>query len=306
MKVGYSIILGEYIGAESLSYRDCEPFQVVCPNCREPLFKVVRKNGKGVMDSGNAETSYLSHYSKSSSFNTECELRVSSITATDKGRHNTISRDQRLSHFLEVFISALERDPYFIYRSGIAHSHKQINRSKGWRVFRDLHYNTAKNGNMATIDQFTEYAEFYLKESEDIGTIPKTGFSTATQIRIASDMMALLLTDKGKSNYKALYNHASVYLLQRCENRALCTTAESVEVTDNVVYFVSGLMRSGKAQGLQLIADMNASPINPPFVASPANYMLKVASEIAHEMVGALVRLPYFEILGERVKGEQE
>ena len=38
MKLGYSILLGETLDASALQYRDCERFQVVCPNCHEPIF----------------------------------------------------------------------------------------------------------------------------------------------------------------------------------------------------------------------------------------------------------------------------
>lgn len=42
MNLGYSILLGETLAALNLQYRDCERFQVVCPHCHEPIFKVRR------------------------------------------------------------------------------------------------------------------------------------------------------------------------------------------------------------------------------------------------------------------------
>ena len=293
MHTGYSILLGEYIEAEAISYRDCEPFQIVCPACHEPVFKVSRTTDK-------TDIEYLSHYKKDGSYDSQCELRVSSIQTKEKGKHNALSRDQKLSYFLSVFLSALERDPYISYGKGLKATHKQIDKSKAWRLFRDQHFESGRRGGIANRDQFKESAEFYLNDVSDIGGVPKTGFSSDTQTRIASDMMELLVTDKGRANYNALYNHAAIYLIQRCQNHAQGATAEAIEVMNNVAYFVSGLIRSGKKDGLQLIADMNASPIYPPYVQQPSTYVLKVAAEIGHEMVGVLLRLPYFELLKEK------
>ena len=283
MHTGYSILLGEYIDAKLISYRDCEPFQIVCPACNEPIFKVARSKEKGAVE-------YLSHYKKEGSYNSDCELRVSSISSTERGQHNSQSRDQKLSYFLSVFISALERDPYISYGKGIKHTHKQIDRSKAWRLFRDQHFESGRRGGIANREEFIKSAEFYLKESSDIGGVPNTGFSSATQIKIATDMMKLLVTNQGRPNYNALYNHSAIYLIQRCQNHAPGATTEGIEVMNNVAYFVSGLIRSGKKTGLQLIADMNATPIYPPYVEAPATYVLKVAAEIGHEMVGTLLR----------------
>ena len=43
MKLGYSLLLGEHIEAEWIEYTDCKVFQIVCPNCKEPIFKVFRQ-----------------------------------------------------------------------------------------------------------------------------------------------------------------------------------------------------------------------------------------------------------------------
>jgi len=66
------------------------------------------------------------------------------------------------------------------------------------------------------------------------------------------------------------------------------------------LFLLGSLIRSGKKSGMQLIADMSAIPIYPPYVQQPATYVLKVAAEIGHEMVGTLLRLPYFELLKEK------
>lgn len=297
MRTGYSILLGEYIDAEAISYRDCEPFQIVCPACNEPVFKVARSSDDGAIE-------YLSHYKQEGSYNSECTLRVSSIPSSERGQHNFQSRDQKLSYFLSIFRSALERDPYITYSKSLESSHKKINRSKALCFFREQHFQSFRKGGIAEETQFKNAAEFYLKEVSEFGDIPKTGFSVATQTRIAADMMRLLVTEQGKANYNALFNHSAVYLLQRCQAHAPGATAGSIEVMNNVAYFVSGLLMEGKKAGMQLIADMSATPIYPPYVEAPATYLLKVAAEIGHEMIGTLLRLPYFDLLKQKQLNE--
>jgi hypothetical protein len=293
MQTGYSILLGEYINADAISYRDCEPFQIVCPTCHEPVFKVARSADDNAIE-------YLSHYKQSGSYDSDCELRVASTPSSEREQHNSQSRDQKLSYFLSVFRSALEQDPYVSYSKGLEYSHKRINRSKALCLFREQHFEIGRKGGMAERTQFQDAAEFYLKEVSEFGGVPKTGFSMATQTRIASDMMKLLITGQGKPNYNALFNHSAVYLLQRYQTRASNETAERIEVAENIAYFVSGLIQSGKKAGMQLIADMHATPIYPPHVEAPATYLLKVATEIGHEMIGTLLRLPYFELLKQK------
>lgn len=295
MNTGYSLLLGEYIDADAIEYRDCEPFQIVCPNCKEPIFKATRSGEKDVIH-------YLSHYRKKGSYEADCILRVSAISAPDRQVRNTQSRDQKLSYFLKVFLDALERDPVMSYGKSLAATHKKINQSKAWRLFREQHFESGRKGGIAQESEFRESAAFYLKDISEIGGVPVTGFSTETQIRIATDIMKYLTSNPGRPNYYALYNHAAVYLIQRCQNSKPGTSAEGIEVMENVSYFLTGLIRTGKKAGLQIIADMNASPIYPPYVSSPSTYVLKVASEIGHEMIGTLLRLPYFELLKSQQK----
>lgn len=294
---GYSVLLGEYIDADNLSYEDCKPFQMICPCCKEPVFKV-SKAGKS------QSLEYLSHYNKDTSFEVDCKLRVDSISNAEHFEHNSLSRNQKLSHFLSVFIGALSGDPYMSYGKGLVKTHKIIDKSKAWQHFRDMCYVSSKKGGMALESLFQESADFYLKETEDIGGVPKTGFSMGTQARIANDMMTLLMSNKGRPNYNALYNHSVLHLLKRYENPANGLGDDGLEVMENVCYFINKLISSGKKEGMAIILQMRNTPIYPPFVEAPTSYLTKLASEISHEMIGTLLRLPYFKILSE-MQGKQ-
>ena len=54
MKYGFSLLLNEYIHPELVEYKDSKIFQIVCPECYEPIFKVNRNN----------KVTYFSHYKK--------------------------------------------------------------------------------------------------------------------------------------------------------------------------------------------------------------------------------------------------
>lgn len=290
MKTGYSILLGEFVNATSLAHRDCEPFQIVCPACREPLFKVERATHAEKID-------YLSHYQKTSSYVADCELRVAS-SASEQGKHNQDSRNQKLTYFLAVFSKALESDPYVTYSKGLENSHSLINRSKAWRFFREQCFSAARE--MAVEANFREYAEFYISEAFGKSGFPVTGFSVETQVRIACDMMKLLSTAPARPNYDKLFNHAAIHLIQRMSNPSETAAAADVKVMNNVLRFIGVLIQSGERAGMDALREMAATPIYPPFVERPSNYILKVASEIGHEIIGTLLRLPYFEILKAR------
>lgn len=290
MKTGYSILLGEFVDAKALEHRDCEPFQVVCAVCNEPLFKVERAAEA-------ASTEYLSHYRQGDSFDAACELRAQSKTQAERNKHNAESRDQKLKYFLSVFTSLLERDPYFSYGKGIETTHKQINRSNAWRFFRNEHLESARASGIGDRTEFRGMADFYIKEGYELQGFPSTGFSTTTQIRISSDLMGLLLSAPGKPNYEALFNHAAIYLLSRFSTPNPLATAEDNEVSNNIARFVMSLITFGKKAGMDALTEMAQTRLYPPYVERPSSYILKVASEISHEMIGTLLRLPYFMAL---------
>ena len=92
MRLGYSLLLGEYVEATDIDYEACRKFQVVCPICKEALFKA-----------GSAETKrqWLSHYAATQ--DSECELRVGRMTSQQVMAHNLVQRGQSLELFNSVF-----------------------------------------------------------------------------------------------------------------------------------------------------------------------------------------------------------
>lgn len=292
MYTGYSILLGEYIEAATLDYKDCEPFQVICPSCHEPLFKAVRQQGA-------KHIHYLSHYKKTGLYASECELRVSTISRTTIDKHNSKARDQKLQYFLSVFTSLLKQDPWMSYGEKFDSVHKQINKSKAWGIFRDGCHQSAALSDMRHFETFSSYAADYIKDISDFVTFPKTGFSIATQTRISFDMYGALLTDKCRSNYDALFNHSAMYLVSRIRS---ALNEPSDNLIDNMfnstlLQCIERLMHSNKERGIAVLKQMAETPVLPPYSLEKSNFLIKTAAEIAHESIGTLLRLPYFSLL---------
>ena len=62
MKTAFSLLLQGYLNPVELDYEDCRAFQIVCPACKEPVFKV----SGGIEDKA---TVYFSYYRKDETLN---------------------------------------------------------------------------------------------------------------------------------------------------------------------------------------------------------------------------------------------
>lgn len=103
MRLGYSMLHAEEVLAHDLDYGDCARYQVVCPNCREALFKRVREVAE------HAPTHYLAHYSAKTAEERQCEMRVSAMASAHLARTPVIGRGQSLGEFERSLHEAIVR-----------------------------------------------------------------------------------------------------------------------------------------------------------------------------------------------------
>lgn len=294
MKTGYSNLLGEYVASTGLSYGDCEAFQIVCPACREPVFKVTRptdQHGSDLVD-------YLSHYRRPDPAAQSCELRVDGLSSAHITQTNHQTRDQRLAYFLDVFREMLPCDPFVRYTKSLQKTHQWLGRSEAWRAMRTRHYQAATAG-FARSPEFHETARLFCRDSADNGNLINTTFAVDKQIDIAADMMATISTLPSRSSYNALFNHAGIVLIQECHRSDRVADDAEQQMFDTMGWFLSAIAEGGKL-GERALRRMPRTSLGPPFLERPGTYALKIASEIAYHMAGTLVRLPYFEFLKER------
>lgn len=285
MKIGYSNLLGEHLQADQLVHRDCEPFQVVCPACREPIFKVER-NGEG------DGIHYLSHYAAAKSFQEDCELRVSHLATEFMSKGNQSSRDQRLQYFLQVLRDLVARDK--IYKGSPDKSQKMLNRSKAISWLRLQHYEMARKIAWSQAD-FREAVAGYMNDLTSQGAILDTAFAATVQERISFDIWHSLTSPNARSNYEFLFNHGYVKLLTRLE---VANDGRAAPKGQSHMYqHLAGLVSASRKGGMQMIADMSHFKVGPPFAIEGMTLLGKAMAEITHEMIGSLVALPYFDVL---------
>lgn len=287
MKSGYSILLGEHIDASDIEYRDCEPFQIVCPACNEPLFKVKRTSD------GN-DVHYLSHYNADNSYSGDCELRVTSHSQNEVNKQNKIARDQRLTFFISVLREMIGR--HEMYKTGTTASQKMLSKSKALSWLCDVMYKNSVE-NLRSDDVLSEIADEYVKDVNEVGAPLHTTFSYAVQKRIAHDMWMYLLSAKGESNFRFLFNHAYIVVVQRLNTHLPNESQGAIAFMNSMLGYLAKIPQTSKDGGMRLLAEMASRPIGPPYAIEGSNYFNKAASEISHEMMGCLLGLPYFEFL---------
>lgn len=292
MKIGYSLLLGEYINAEGINYTDCKNFQIVCPSCKEPVFKAKREL--------NSSTShYLSHYNKDKSYADECELRVSKISQKDIQSLNNEARNQKLEYFLNVLKDTILEHEYDQGESlelSILLL-KKIGNSAAIQFFRDKVYEITKemvreSGRSKIYDLFDSYIDDIV---EVAGSFYETSFSIEIQKRIAYDILSHLVSAKARGNYIFLFSHSYVTLMNRIEKIKGVRDFYDYEII--LHQNMRKLIGLSKSKGLKIFNRLANYTLRPPHTIESSNLLNKMASEIAHEMLGCIIRLPYFEMI---------
>lgn len=96
MKIAHSNLLGHLIEAEDVTAKAVSDLLVVCPECRSPIYKMERGEGKSVQH-------FFSHYPAQKDTSKECELRVARYTAEQMTQDIATER----AHNLKFFLAAL-------------------------------------------------------------------------------------------------------------------------------------------------------------------------------------------------------
>lgn len=295
MRLGYSILLGETLEAISLQYRDCERFQVVCPHCHEPVFKVRR-----AADSLE-EMHYFAHYAASKAYQGQCDLRTNSFTHADIERKNSVSRDQRLVYFLSVLRRTLGMSPYYVLPAEKVHY--RLEKSPAFMWLRNGSWETLSQNNSA--NTFDVTFEDYLYRMHDSGWALNTSFSIERQKQIARDMWLMITTPPGHSNFNFLFNHA--WLI---EISAIVSRQEEASGMDRVVMvtmadFMARIIDAKKSNTADIIHELATTHLPDGYNvqrgvntdADRSSFMSRLLGNLTIDMVGALLQLPFFELL---------
>jgi hypothetical protein len=190
MKYGYSVLMGELVSACECGYDDCKQFQIVCPECYEPVFKVHRQADN---------VNFLSHYKAENKSFEQCELRVAMYNSEKVSAANKVVRAQSLSLFLQQFQSQLRAMRWYPGQSSVMKNMITKN-----LLFKEYFYSLIKALDNRNSKQWI-ISSFEMALHDFDGVIdPKTRKALAIQERIAADMFLLLVTPKERQNMREL------------------------------------------------------------------------------------------------------
>ncbi|HEV7642807.1 MAG TPA: hypothetical protein VGO50_02590 [Pyrinomonadaceae bacterium] len=293
MRLGYSLLLGEFIHSEIINYVDCKAFQIVCPSCKEPIFKVVR-------DANPLTVHYLSHYEKNVVYDADCELRVSGISNDDIETANNGSRDQKLRYFLGVLRNAVLTTCYDLDGGKKAENFaSKIRRSNALKKYRNFVFSSNREvfASMPE-EEITKYFDGYIDDIIQIsGSFTPTVFSLTTQKKIAQDIWLHLLSAKAEENFMFLFSHAYLTLIARFE---IAHKERGILEYERMIYSaMERMFETNTRECDEILRGIARMPIGPPYAIEGSNLFRKMTSEIEHEMLGLLLQLPYFEMIKE-------
>jgi hypothetical protein len=287
VKYGYSNLLSETIEAVRLEYHDCRTFQLVCPVCREPVYKVVREHPE--------ITHYLSHYPASQAYAADCELRVAAFDPREVEQKNILARGQKLSLYLQVLRETiLSRDYPESAREKARTFIKAILRSKTLAYIR---HKARLSCARVSEESFRTFARFYVEEvAGKDNPMWRTTFALATQMHIGWDVWRTLCTEQSRENFDYLWAHGYLTMAHR-----YARARERVEPwVESAVYLekcMNRLLQLSRDRGMELLEEMSRTRVWVEGDSSAKNALDKLMSHVLNEMVGCLIRLPYFEML---------
>ena len=207
MKTAYSLFLREHVDPRIIGYEDCRTFQIVCPVCKEPVFRVCRKNAY-------KEIAFFSHYRKDETLNKQCELRVNRISSDTITDINAESRNQKLRLFLRVFQDIVWANEYNDVTIKKAKQHFfQLGRSEVFAWFIRGILNQLRE----TVKDKNEILDMFDESLENLTEFNST-FEMNLQKEFAYDFLCHLLAGHSKANYYFLVKHSFILALAKLEN----------------------------------------------------------------------------------------
>lgn len=201
MRDAYSNLLGEYVAASEVDYPDIVGFQIVCPCCREPIFKVRRELASTVTD-------FFSHHSTAASQIAECERRVGGISAEARAETDSASRGQSLQVFRSVVRDAVSRIPL----RGETLREKELPQIFEFQKAADTVANFLR---MADDHQLRGLNQTHNELMEDEGCTDLTPFDSKLRARISADLLRTIVADQ---SFRSLY-YLSARAFIRCHER---------------------------------------------------------------------------------------
>lgn len=203
MKAGHSNLLGHMVDAASVPQRGCADLQIVCPICREPVYKSGRQDGERSLD-------YLAHFPNTKADVSQCELRVSRMMADRAPDEDEIrGRRENLKFFLAVLTQMIDEALSNLNGEAASKYMGVIRRSRMVLGCSDM----SKKTNREVVEQ----GQLLMPDARDdmktlevahLMTGRKLGLDLNRQRAYAHDFLRTLLTPQCTTAYRHLYQKA--------------------------------------------------------------------------------------------------
>lgn len=285
MKTAYSLLLQEHVDPRAIGYEECRRFQIVCPVCMEPVFRVSRES------SGN-DVTFFSHYRRDETLNEQCELRVNRISGDTIAAVNAESRNQKLRLFLEVFQEIVW-----------AHGHTDESRERAKQRFFRVRRSSVFASLVGRIaDQLRDIVddENEVLEHFDDALVYLTGspgpFETYLHKEFAYDFLRHLLAGHAKANFLFLAQHALVIVVERIESEASRHSIDPWEhaMLDCLLRF---LRTDNERKRRAILEEMARQRMVSPYTGQDTDLFVMFGAYLQSTAFGILMRLPYVRLL---------
>jgi hypothetical protein len=308
MKIGYSLLIDEYVDVNLVELPDCDALRISCPVCLSRL----------VLDA-HPDTSVFRHASiPDAKRQTQCELRAKKFTANYCNLHNTRARRKRLE-FLQRFMfkELLGGDPSAHYEKHVMEVLSSL-QSKGalswlpswhWEFLID----TSRAHPQDSIAFAIRAEEYLRKKDSEFPHVPESGYRRQVHIQVAFDLMQYLLTQEGGSDdYQWLFVHAFRICLGKWVGASRLGSEVEIESDPETKERVAAA-RILASCALDLISDdekvvekaieiLNEVWTGPPIMSERIPFLMFLAAEVAGEMQTTLYRLPYLPLFEKYVR----
>lgn len=293
MKYGYSLFLQEYVNPKDVDYEDTRLFQIICPECKEPVFKVSREK----------TYNYFSHYKKDETLIKQCELRVNSISSSKINEVSVQSRNQKLSEFLKVFQDLIWNDD--TRQNDIPEIKKHYYMLQRSSIFSEIRIDLLKYGKVAVKDKnyMLEMFDEVIEDKFNKAEIYNSVFALNIQKEYAFDFMNHLVAGHSKTNFLFLLSIAFIELYYDLKRK----TGELQEWEE---LLLSGFTRFFRTRNdkkrTKIFQDLASQEIISQDTGLPMDGYLLFSVKLFEYAFGILLRIPYLEILQKRLTEKEK
>lgn len=293
MRFGYSILLREFTEAEEVEFGDCELHQIVCPACRDPIFKKTRGR------SGSEErTHFLSHYAADGEDDRDCELRCAAIGREHLAPFDAVHRKQTLQGFFAVLREAVIRGQEKVHRPGVFRA--AVDRLMSRPVFDDfLPY--AREG----LEIFMTIPDTRKSIADTLGAFPrfegKSPFWLRRQASYLQDVIDHILAPGSKQNMRfiaaAAYVHiglqAKNYRASRAELEVAKSDYNAIPGVDLIEALVMGKSKEALRKAVERISGVRQGVSQVEASRRVSAVYRGIMGELIGPMIGLLGAVPF-------------